>query len=343
MKKSTSKLPKGVYRDRSRYAYKPYLGKENGKNKWGKPVRLAALDAPLSEVWKAYELITGERTDTLKWLLTEYNNSAAFLECAPATQILYEKYFKALTEKKTKSGKLFGDFELTLITRKVIQRYLDNENAKVAANRRIQYLKAAWNWGINRLDGVPEPNPCMGVQLNKEKPRDKYVTPEEYLIVYQAALSMRNPIFAYALEIAYLCRARRDEVFSMTYDDILDDGLMLNRGKGSKSEVILWSKRLRDAVEGCKTIYPNAPTPITGALLLHNKNGKKCLGNALDSAWQRVMQKAKDKFGLKSHFTFHDIKAAGCTDAEFENAGGHKTKKMEAIYDRLPGKKEATK
>lgn len=343
MKKSTSKLPPGVYRDRSRYAYKPYLGKENGKTKWGKPVRLAALDAPLSEVWKAYELATGKRTDTLTWLLTEYNASAAFKECAPATQVHYEKYFTALTEKKTKSGKAFGDFELNLITRKVIQRYLDNEKAKVAANRRIQYLKAAWNWGINRLDGVPDNNPCIGVQLNKERPRDKYVTPEEYLMVYRAGLSMRNPMFAYALEIAYLCRARRGEVFSMTQEDILEDGLMLNRGKGSRSEVILWSSRLKNAVEGCKAIYPNAPTPIKGAYLLHDKTGKRYAESALNSAWQRVMKKAKDHYGLKTHFTFHDIKAAGCTDAEFENAGGHKTKKMEAIYDRLPGRKEATK
>lgn len=343
MKKSNSKLPKGVYRDRSRYAYKPYLGKVNGKTKWGKPVRLAALDAPLSEVWKAYELITGRRTDTLKWLLTEYNQSAAFQDCAPVTQAHYEKYFKAITEQKTQSGKLFGDYELTLITRKVIQRYLDKTTAKVAANRRIQYVKAAWNWGINRLDEVPEPNPCIGVHLNKERPRDKYVTPEEYLKVYQAALSMRNPMFAHALELAYLCRARRGEVFSMTLDNILEDGLLLDRAKGSKSDVILWSPRLKQAVEGCKTIYPNAPTPIMGAYLLHGKNGKQYAESALNSAWQRVMKKAKEQFGLTSHFTFHDIKACGCTDSDLENAGGHKSKKMAAIYDRLPGKKEATK
>lgn len=190
---------------------------------------------------------------------------------------------------------------------------------------------------------MPEPNPCIGVDLNKERPRDKYVTPEEYLIVYQAALSMRNPMFAYALEIAYLCRARRGEVFSMTFDNVLENGLLLNRGKGSRSDVILWSNRLRSAVEGCKNIYPNAPTPIMGGFLLHNSNGKQYAESALNSAWQRVMVKAKEKFGLRTHFTFHDIKAAGCTDAEFENAGSHKTKKMEAIYDRLPGTKEATK
>lgn len=343
MKKSNSKLPPGVYRDRSRYAYKPYLGKENGKTKWGKPVRLASLDAPLSEVWKAYELITGERTDTLKWMLEKYHKSNAFADCAPATQAHYEKYFRIITDKETKSGKPFGDFELSLITRKVIQRYLDNATAKIAANRQIQYLKAAWNWGINRLDGVPEPNPCIGVALNKERARDRYVTPEEYMMVYQAALSMRNPMFAYALEIAYLCRARRGEVFSLRYDDVSEIGLMLNRGKGSKSDIILWSPRLRAAVEGCKAVYPDAPTPIGGGLLLHNANGRKYAETALNSGWQRVMKKAKDEFGLTSHFTFHDIKAAGCTDAQFENAGSHKTKKMAAIYDRLPGKKEATK
>lgn len=343
MKKSTSKLPPGVYRDRSRYAYKKYLGKENGKTKWGKPVRIASLDAPLSEVWKVYEQITGESRDTLKWLLAQYNQSAAFRDCAPATQKHYEKYLREITEKETKSGKLFGEFELTLITRKVIQRYLDSAKAPIKANRHIQYLKSAWNWGINRLDEVPEPNPCVGVALNKETPRDKYVSPGEYLIVYQAALSMRNPMFAYALELAYLCRARRGEVFSMTYADVLENGLLLNRGKGSKSDIILWSPRLQAAVEGCKTINPKAPRPIGVGYLLHTKGGKKYSESALNSAWQRVMQKAKEEFGLTSHFTFHDVKAAGCTDADMENPGGHKSKKMEAIYDRLPGEKEATK
>lgn len=45
---------------------------------------------------------------------------------------------------------------------------------------------------------------------------------------------------------------------------------------------------------------------------------------------------------LKERFTFHDIKAKGVTDHD-KKASGHKTKKMQAVYDRKPGVVAPTK
>ena len=337
--KSKNKLPPNCYRDRSRIAFKPYLGRENGKRIYGRPIKLGNLDTPLSAIWRAYEDLTCKTPDTLQWLLHEYNSSPQFQQLAKSTQTGYLGYAEVICRKPTKAGSTFGESKLSTISRRTIRKYLDSNDHPVTANRHIQYLKAAWNWATQRYAHVPENNPCLGVTLNPEKARDRYITDDEYHLVRDAALTMRVPYFAYAMELAYLCRARRSEVFGLTYDDILEEGLLIRRGKGSRSEVTLWNPRLKAAVEGCKSIYPSAPTPIKGKLLLHDKMGVSFSKNALDSAWQRVIAKAMaaDKeIRLEKSFTFHDLKAKGATDSSQENAALHKSKKMEAVYDRLP-------
>lgn len=332
--KSISKLPKYVSKDRSRYVYKAYLGRVNGRIKWGKPIRLCGLDAPMSEVWQAYERIVGQSPDTLKWLLKKYSESEQFALLTPVTQQGYEGYRRVICNRPTRDGRSFGDVALKDVTKRTLRKYLDSYEAKTTGNRHIQYIKAAWNWGAQRFGSVPEVNPAIGVSLNKEVARDRYITDDEYKAVYECAESMRVPIFGPAMELAYLCRARRSEVFGFTLEDVREEGLLLRRGKGSMDEITLWTPRLRAAVEACKSIYPKAPRPIKGAHLLHDRNGKPYTKNALDSAWQRVMKKAN----LAEPFTYHDIKAKGVSDSDMQNAGMHKSKKMEAVYDRLPKK-----
>lgn len=338
-----NKLPPHVYRDRSRYAFKPYLGRVDGRRKYGRPIRLCDLDASLAEVWQAYEAAVTKDYDTLRWLLTTYNDSAKFQSLSKDTRRGYSEYLEVICRRPVKGG-TFGDVHLSQISRRTVRKYLDSYGHPVVANRHVQYIKAAWNWALQRYSNVPEPNPCLGVDLNREAPRDRYVTDLEYRIAHQAAASMRVPYFAPAMELAYLCRARRSEVFGLQQRHLLDDGILLERGKGSKNEIVLWNPRLRAAVEACRAIYPDAPTPITGGYLLHGKTGRRLSKNALDSAWQRVIDKAMDaeksQPALKESFTFHDLKAKGVSDSSRQNAGGHKSKKMQAVYDRLPQKFE---
>jgi len=45
-------------------------------------------------------------------------------------------------------------------------------------------------------------------------------------------------------------------------------------------------------------------------------------------------------------FTIHDLKAKGITDTEGDNklaASGHRDPRMLAVYDRLPGRVDATR
>lgn len=300
-----------------------------------------------------FAAILGQKAaHTLSWLLVQYHKSPQYRELILTTRRAYEGYQQAICNFPVSNGRSMGDFPLSKLNQRHIRGYLDTYPGKVAANRHVQYLSAAFNWGRQRFTPVAG-NPCEGVTRNKERARDRYIEDWEYAIAYQAAESMRTPIFAPAMELSYLCRARRGEVFSFTELDIRRQGLFLHRGKGSKSEITIMSDRLQSAIDACRKTHPGAPDR---GYLLHREDGTRYTKNALDSAWQRVMKKAltdswplplnlakearedgateeDERFYLAETFTFHDIKAKGITDHK-NNEGGHRSKKMEAVYNR---------
>lgn len=364
-KPENEKLPPRVYRDQSRYKYRPYLGRENGQPKYGKPIRLCGLDASISEVWQAYENLINKDNNTLSWLVGEYLKSGQFKELAGKTQYEYTGYSNLILDFKMKSGHRFGAAPLHKINKRVIRGYLDTYPAKVSANRHVQFLSAVFTWGEERYP-IVKSNPCTGVRRNREESRDRYIEDWEYAVTYACAKTMRNPLFAPAMEIAYLCRARRDEIFSLTERNLKKDGVHLVRGKGSDDEITAWSPRLREAIAEAKKINIKAPIPINAPrYLMRRKDGGKYTKNALDSAWQRVMKKAKEvgailppelleeareagariacsRVMIDGGFTFHDLKAKGYTEAKHHSAG-HRSARMHSVYMRKPELVEATK
>lgn len=363
--RENAKLPPRVYKDQSRYYYRPYLGRVNGKAKYGKPIRLTGLDASMAEIWQAYEALINQDNNTLDWLIGEYMKGSQYKDLAGKTQLEYRNYADILLNYKLTNGRRFGEAPISKINKRVIRGYLDAYTAKIAANRHIEFLSGVFSWGEERYPIVTF-NPCKGVRKNKEEARDRYIEDWEYAVSYACALTMRNPMFAAAMEISYLCRARRDEVFSLTTKNLRTEGVWLKRGKGSLDEITLWSERLREAIEFAKTINPKAPVPINQPRhLMRRKDGGKYTKNALDSAWQRVIQKAKtegaelprellddarrdgariagDRAMIDGGFTFHDIKAKGISD-HVEQHGGHKSARMKGVYVRKPEMVGATK
>lgn len=333
-------LPPGVYRKRSGFIYRKYLGVIDGKPRFAKDVYLCSTTATTAQLWTAYEVATGEQVNTLRWMLKQYHASQQFRELAERTQKDYAGYRDRITSRHLKDGALFGDVPLVDIDMFTIRQYLDTyrdakgELAPVAANRHVQYLKAAWNWSRARHRDVP-PNPCLGVKLNRETPRSRLVTPDEYAL----ALSLATGYLPIMMEIAYLCRARVGEIRELRRSDVLEDGLRLVRSKGSEGEITLWTPRLREAVERAKAYNRDAPSPIGGAYLIHNKRGQAIRKNTFDSAWRRLMDKV-EAAGVE-RFTFHDLKAAGISRHKHHH-GGHRSPKMRKTYLRTLPSIEAT-
>ena len=326
------RFPPYCRNDGSRWIWRPYT---NGR--LGPPVRLCAADAPVSKVWEAYEKLTdGRRDRNLSWLIERYlTNNTATEKLAKTTIKNYEYYSSSITSRPIQDGMTFGEVPLDAITKRTIRHYLDTYPHPIAANRHMQFLKAAWNWIYERED-IPQ-NPCTGVKLNLEESRDRYVTDTEYSIVYEIALRRRVKYMPIFMELAYLTRARRHEIARYRKNDLTNKGLRLVRGKGSRGEFTQYSERLNAALAAAQDLHSKTFSPW----LIHNKAGEQITKNTFDSAWRRLMDAALKGVDigdgrilrLGEPFTFHDLKAKGVTDHK-TNASGHKSKKAQAIYIR---------
>jgi hypothetical protein len=337
--KRDGKLPPYVYRRPALdlVEYRQYLGNGN----FGKSVYLRDADgktlgwnASVSAIIMAYHrmmnLDTPERTRG--GLLDEYLKSAAFANVAPVTKRHYGGYVGLIKARELKGGLSFGDAPLAKITRSVLARYRDSMSAApVSANRHLQFLSAVFSWALER-EYVKE-NPAIGVKKNTEKARDNYITDDDYALVLGLAPAWLQGV----MELSYLCRARIGEIRDMTKNRILEEGIYLKRSKGSDSEITQWSDRLREAYNMATQRYANAKSNY----VVRAKDGSQIGEDAFESAWKRVMVKAK-KHGLAASFPFHDIKAKGITD-HTEHASGHRTLKAKKVYIRLPDKVSATK
>jgi len=179
---------------------------------------------------------------------------------------------------------------------------------------------------LERFRHVP-PNPCTGVALNKQLPRTRYVTQEEFA-AFKSAAKGSIPIF---MELAYLCRARWSEIARLKVGDITPQGLRVVRSKGSEGEYTALTPRLHAATQAALAFNPNAPVPISGAWLVHSKNGLRIKQNSFQTAWGRAMRDWIANGGER--FTFHDLKAAGYSDMKTQSAG-HRSGKMHKTYNR---------
>lgn len=332
------KLPKYVYRVRGWYVYREYLGRADGKTQFAPDRKLCRDCDPLTEVWRAYrEEISRAERKSLSWLFDEFIASNRYEDLSERSREAYARNALVINRTKMKNGKLFGDVLLSSITPGALRKYMDRRSrtAPVEANRELSFIKTALAWALER--DMIDSNPAASVKKNKEKARDRYVTDAEYQVVYDLATDQLRC----AMEIAYLCRARLKEIRFLQKSHMTDDGLLLKRIKGSKTQLIGWTPRLRAAANaGLRQGKVSALDPY----ILHRRDGAQLKHSGFQSAWQRLMRKA-EKHGLSDRFTFHDLKAKGVSDFDGDKtkASGHKSARMTAIYDRKTETIDATR
>jgi len=219
----------------------------------------------------------------------------------------------------------FGTLKLKEIGNKAIQSAFDQQEPNVARNRRFKVLKIVYGWGIQRFSGV-EHNPVIGLELNREPPRDRYVSDEDYQFIHKLASSTLRLM----MEGAYLLRARRNEISKLeTIGNVSEKGVLIERSKDSWDGIVIWSPRLRRWITDCN----NHNNGRVSKYLIHNRGGAVISKSSLDSMWRRVWAKAGAYGACPKRFTFHDLKAKGVTDHPSKE-GGHKSSKMRAVYDR---------
>ena len=314
------KLPPLVAREKKRGVfYRPYLGRIEGKRKYGPRLYLCPYDSPLSLIWRKYEDIQLDHTYTVGWLFKTYFASRDFSSLAKKTQHDYTAFANTMMSQHVDQGKEFRAISLKHVNERTIRQYLDWYEFKVSGNRQVAVLSSAWTWAVQRHT-IPA-NPCINVKPNKEKARTRYITANELT----EAMSLASPWLSVAIELAYLCRARASEVYALQRKDCTPDGLFVKRLKGSASEITAYTERLVACLDRAEAL--EGP----GNYLVRNGKGK-----ITNSAHKSAMARLKGK--MSSPFNFHDVKAAALTDMSQVQTpfAGHKSGKMLDVYIRQP-------
>lgn len=352
-----ARIPKGMYWDRT------------GNGRWFILVpagdgrvryrTVATRDARLSDLHRVAEEFQGIDRTSLAWLLDQFLTSETFKKLAPGTQSGYVYMSDVAKSLPTKLGKPLGDLTVARMTPPLIQRMVDtiaSQGTPTKANQILRLLRRVFHWGVNR--GHCQHNPARGIEQAKERKRRRLPTTEVVTRIVEfartrGAQTARTegavpPYLWIAMEIAYLCRLRGIEVVTLSDANATEEGVLTNRRKGSRDNIVRWTPRLRSAWDAAVAIRTTAfertrrPSPIKpDARALFVSEGATPLDkSSLDTSWQRLMRLAVEKkvITTEQRFGLHDLKRKGVTDtpgnrADKREASGHKSEAMMDVYD----------
>lgn len=174
-----------------------------------------------------------------------------------------------------------------------IRQYLDWRKSKVIANREASLFSHIWNWA--RGKGITDlPNPCEGIQRNKEIGRDVYVDDDAFKAVYaRADAALRD-----AMDLAHLTGQRVGDVWSMDVRQVTARGLIIKQSKSSNRvtmEITGELAALLDRIAKRKgEKCPNGREKVYSTRLIVDDDGL-ALGRA---ALRHRFDKARDAAGI---------------------------------------------
>ncbi len=308
-------MPAKLYKGKSAYEYRPIPGV---------CIRVCDLEQTkpivLKRFTQEYERFMTS-SGTVKALVAEFFESPQFTCLAVQTRSDYEKYWRQMEP-------VFGATDAKAIKPEHIRKYLDlkGKTSQTQANRHLSFLSRVFGWGYER--GKVLINPCKGVRRYKEVARTRYITDEEYQLIYDLA---STPIKA-LMEISYLCAARESDVLKLKKNQLTEAGIYIKQNKTGKEQVKEWTPRLRAAIALAATIE----TKISSMYVIPTTAGTSYTPDGFRANWHRLMVKAREQSGQELDFTFHDIKAKSISDYEGDKRAfsGHKTASQVEVYDR---------
>jgi integrase len=198
------------------------------------------------------------------------------------------------------------------------------------ARHEIRALSAVLSYG-RKLGVFSHPNPCFGLNLPSGGPRRRYVTDDEYLLVRELAPTM----IGCAMDLAFVAGMDQGTIRKLERRHLTATGIEFDRSKTGESQGIGWSDELRMIVDAALREKPQVRRYV-----ICTRTGSPYSLNGFQSAWQRLMRKAKAA-GLAETFHFHDLRAKSASDADSDQEAadrlGHKDAAMtRAVYRRRP-------
>lgn len=152
-------------------------------------------------------------------------------------QLYVERHLKTRT-KRPDNGQYFfarycqqwSEVPINRISRAAVQIWIDGIGADYgpsAANRAINTMSAAINWGIRRGYVTLLENPCKGVERFETQSRRRFLLPEE-MQRFRDALEVEGPLMRDFFWLCLLTGARKTNVLRMRWEHVdLDLGLWM--------------------------------------------------------------------------------------------------------------------
>lgn len=279
-------LPPRMQLKRGRYYWTPFV---DGKRTW-KPLGDDYVQALLR--WRELEGHS-EGAATVTQLM---QNALGVLvdRVKPST-------FKEFTRAANHLSDAFESFTPADVQPRHIGEYLEKRSAKVSANREIAFLSTAWEMA-RRRGWINLPNPCTGVDRNKEKARKRVAKPAEI-----AALLAHDEAIADMVELTLMTALRQADLLNLTLRAIEPGGLRVKPRKtddSTEAELLFkWTPELKAVIDRAKSRRHRV-----GSMLLFSIQRGERAGQAYDAAgfanvWRRYFARC-DVVGL----TWHDLR-----------------------------------
>ncbi|WP_299948666.1 tyrosine-type recombinase/integrase [uncultured Microbulbifer sp.] len=303
--------------------------------KYGVPTKhLAGPDASKSEVWIAYERWQAGQVHkefTVADLIDLYFASPQYTKhLKPSTQKDYQRYGKTIIA-------VFGEMQPDTITSPLVQMFMDSRGTKypATANRERTFLGLIMKWGKAR-GFVTIEDPTKVVRPFVESPGGRYVQDAEYKAFWNWLGQRGHLMHQCAMEIAYLCAARQQDVLALTRHNLQEDGLLIAQAKTGKQQLKLWNTPLRRAVNSA--LAGNTTAKVQSAHIIRGRTGQGYTRTGFNAVWQREQRAALAAGIIKERFRFHDlkIKAASDFEGDLKRFTGHKSTSMAERYNRTP-------
>lgn len=266
------------------------------------------LGATYADAMVAYASIlqADARITTMGHVLDRYQREIVPTK-APATQIHNLRELRTLR-------KAFGRMKPDKIEPRDIYAYMDARKAPVAAKREKALLSHVFGWAIQW--GEASDNPCRHVRSrHSEKPRDRYVTDEEFAAVYDIA----SEVVQLAMLLALITGLRQGDLLKLKFSDFTDAELEVKTGKTGKRVIYERTPDLDAVVARAKKLRGK----VRGQYLLIGRGGQPYNANGFKAMWQRIQRKAIREEVIAERFTFHDLRAKAASDSTDDQFLGH--------------------
>lgn len=219
---------------------------------------------------------------------------------------------------------VFGKMRLNEIKPHHIGTYLDTHAAPMSANIQIGLMSTMYERALRW--GMADINPCKGVRRNKMKPRDRYLTDEEYIAIRAHAQDWLQV----AMDISLLTSLRESDVLKIRLADIDGNRLFVQQKKTGKRQEYIITDALAAVIARARTLQRR----VRSLYLIHNDYGKRYTEKWLQSKFRE----ARESAGV-ADARFHDIRGKAATDGKGEGLDyqamlGHSKRDMSDRYVR---------